>query len=852
MAARLELRGPPPRKTEISGSAILEAFRSPCLVITIEHNVVLANRSARKLFRTERNGHAETEKPLGKPLAGSKLPNLLQMVETNTATTQSKSLAQLIDEHFFNLGSPAAREDLWSDSYFSRFPEEQKLPLQVALKHTPGDQASSYEMTIQPFIAEDSLCLLLTLSPLDWPAEKSGTDKSTLRSEIFRSLTSQIPYSPTASMSASDSVGSSVRNNASSKLSRLGAARFAQLRDAVYFNAGEVPGFLFSADEKLYAPNSKKKGVNIEAVEIPGDPKEWFTSMMTVWDKEFTRKLDYEEYPSVLVLRRRGDVKNYRVGLIHDDGVKHLADCEGEAVWDTETDELLGSLVYVRDLGPYEEVLYREHQQKLGSHEMICQSVPHMMWTANAAGNVDFFSDAWYDFTGLTPETSLGSAWEAAIHPEDKNNLWEVFNENRASADVGLLATESRYRRHDDVYRWMSVRVKPVKGDSGQVLKWYGTLTDIEEIVDMRTEAEEQTKHMANVLAQSSISMFRISTSLHFQSFKSTPLVVPGQTTESMIDCFENNDVFQGLAKFDPKGMPHFEAHVRSILAGKIEVATTEDEYCGIVIRTRLMPDIGDVAGSRTVTGVLGCAFDITDLHQKAQLESENARLAVEERTAKEHNRLKSQFLAHMSHEIRTPIAGVIGMGDLLTQTSLDSNQKELVDCIHISANNLLGIVNDILDFSKVEAGQMQFETIPFNLPSVIQEKGRLLGHTAEKKMLNFSCNTDEVPNDLNLMGDPSKIGQVISNLVTNAIKFTSKGTIEINLTLKDGYALVVVQDTGVGMDKATLARLFEPFRQGDSSTARLYGGTGLGLVISQNVSLMHVTYNVSESCLRA
>ena len=178
-------------------------------------------------------------------------------------------------------------------------------------------------------------------------------------------------------------------------------------------------------------------------------------------------------------------------------------------------------------------------------------------------------------------------------------------------------------------------------------------------------------------------------------------------------------------------------------------------------------------------------------------------------------------------------------MTDLLAETKLDSHQKELLDCVQISAHNLLIIVNDILDLSKIEAGHMQLEQIPFNLHELVHECGKVNSHTAQQKSLRFSCTTGNFPEHLKLLGDPGRIRQIISNLLTNAIKFTSEGSVRLSISMSESKkkARIEVEDTGIGMDDALLSRLFEPFRQGDSSTARLYGGTGLGLVISRNVS---------------
>lgn len=191
-----------------------------------------------------------------------------------------------------------------------------------------------------------------------------------------------------------------------------------------------------------------------------------------------------------------------------------------------------------------------------------------------------------------------------------------------------------------------------------------------------------------------------------------------------------------------------------------------------------------------------------------------------------------------MINRIRTPIAGVIGMGEMLMETPLSDEQRSLLECIQVSAKNLLVIVNDILDISKIESGRMQLECIPFKLAQLVQHIGRLFEPNARKKSLEFEVSQD-IPDDLEMIGDPGRINQVLSNLIFNAIKFTSEGCVKLGVHFDTTYAHFHVTDTGMGMDEKAKKKLFTPFSQGDSSTARRHGGTGLGLTISRNLAEM-------------
>ncbi|NOH64183.1 two-component sensor histidine kinase BarA [Vibrio sp. RE88] len=222
------------------------------------------------------------------------------------------------------------------------------------------------------------------------------------------------------------------------------------------------------------------------------------------------------------------------------------------------------------------------------------------------------------------------------------------------------------------------------------------------------------------------------------------------------------------------------------------------------------------------------------------QLEIQNVELDIAKKRAQEAARVKSEFLANMSHELRTPLNGVIGFTRQMLKTKLTNSQADYLQTIEKSANNLLNIINDILDFSKLEAGKLALENIPFEFQETLEEVVSLQATSAHEKGLELTLKVDpKIP--AGLVGDPLRIQQVLTNLVGNSIKFTERGNIDISVELRsqkeDAVELqFMVRDTGIGISERQQAQLFQAFSQADASISRRYGGTGLGLVITQKL----------------
>ncbi|NBU98422.1 MAG: PAS domain-containing hybrid sensor histidine kinase/response regulator, partial [Spirochaetia bacterium] len=232
----------------------------------------------------------------------------------------------------------------------------------------------------------------------------------------------------------------------------------------------------------------------------------------------------------------------------------------------------------------------------------------------------------------------------------------------------------------------------------------------------------------------------------------------------------------------------------------------------------------------------------VTDISEMKYFQKE---LVKAMKQAGEATRAKSSFLANMSHEIRTPMNAIIGLSSLALKTNLDFKQRDYIEKVNNAGVSLLGIINDILDFSKIESGKFEIEKSDFNIDKVLDNVFSVVLYKVAEKNLDLNILLPkELP--LGLVGDPLRLGQILINLVNNAVKFTEKGHIEIKLEIINATVQTIkirfsVVDTGIGISKEGLSKLFKPFSQTDSSISRKFGGTGLGLSISKNlVDLMN------------
>jgi PAS domain S-box-containing protein len=579
---------------------------------------------------------------------------------------------------------------------------------------------------------------------------------------------------------------------------------------------------------------------------LQGDQRA-FLSQFPAYTEDFSRELALDEFPIIELCRSRQPLKSKIIGMRNPNtDTRHVFDVHGEPVLHPETGEFLGGFVVLKDVTEYTKKIAAQLEENEKQFEYIANFMPPMVWTTTPDGLHDWFSQRWYDFTGLTVDESIGEGWRLPFHPDDMPTTVPLWLHSLATGDE--YNTEYRCRRHDGEWRWMLGRAVPFLDEDGKIVKWFGTCTDIHDLVEARQEARQTRAQLLRVIEHAQVTLWVVNR-------ESELILLEGDM--KWHDRSSSTAIGTNIYEFFGDGKVNADVErwrkpIKEILKGNaqdeiVDKWEQEDRY----YRTRLVPlvntsRLGGADTEPSIDGVIGVSMDVTEVMSRENLlreqEKENSKLQANAAAAKEASRMKSQFLANMSHEIRTPIAGVIGMSELLLDMALDEEQKECAENIQRSANGLLTVINDILDFSKVESGRLDVEEVQFSLSVVLRDVNKMMSFAAQRKNIAYeSYVQEEVERDLRVTGDPGRLRQILTNLLTNSIKFTSEGTVRLSVTITNNTeesvtVLFMVEDTGIGIEEEVRKRLFQPFSQADSSTARRFGGTGLGLTISKNL----------------
>lgn len=427
-------------------------------------------------------------------------------------------------------------------------------------------------------------------------------------------------------------------------------------------------------------------------------------------------------------------------------------------------------------------------------------------------------------------------AWQSLIHPDDLP-LYQRRVDSQLNGVATFIDPEYRVRSRSGEWRWVYTRSKTVATASGRPTRIMGTVQD----TTARREAEQALRESQAEARKLSLVAAKTDNPVIIGSPSGTIEWVNESFTRVMeytLDEVTGHNPAEFMA--GPETDPEVILKIRAAMARGQGLDTDVINYSKSGRKYHLHLEIQPVYNeAEKLENFIAILTDVT-----VRVETEN-QLRRAKTEADAASRAKSEFLASMSHEIRTPMNGVIGMTSLLMETPLSVEQRDFVNTIRTSGEALLTIINDILDFSKIESGKMELENMPFELALCIEEAFDLFSLQASAKKLELTYHIESnVP--AWIIGDVTRLRQIVVNLVNNAIKFTPSGSISVIIrslsekpTNGPQHIEFAVRDTGIGIPLDRLDRLFKAFSQVDSSTTRKYGGTGLGLAISQRLSAL-------------
>ena len=455
------------------------------------------------------------------------------------------------------------------------------------------------------------------------------------------------------------------------------------------------------------------------------------------------------------------------------------------------------------------------------------------------------------------------------IHPDDLEPTLAAFR--RLSEQKQVINFINRYRAKDGAYRWIEWRSYPygkliyaaARDITERILVEQQMLQNeqrLESLVRISQHRTEDVKELLNVALEESIALSgsKLGYIYHYDE-SSEEFTLEAYSSSVMKEC--NVPGAKGCYQLSKTGLWGEAVRQRKpVMLNDFQAAHPLKkglpEGHSVLHRFLTIP----VICQDRIVGVAGVANKGTDYNQTDVLQltllmdavwkivgriRANQELLQAKEMAEAANRAKGEFLANVSHEIRTPMNAIIGMSYLALKTDLDPRQQDYLAKIHYSAESLLGIINDVLDFSKIEAGKLELESVAFSLSDILDQVLVQISAQAEEKGIEVTVAVSPaIP--AALLGDPLRLGQVLNNLASNAVRFTEQGRVVISVEPAAPAALGVmpltfkVTDTGIGMDSGQLAQIFAPFCQADGSITRKYGGTGLGLsIVKRLVELM-------------
>ncbi|HAQ19906.1 MAG TPA: hypothetical protein DCR40_11835 [Prolixibacteraceae bacterium] len=452
-------------------------------------------------------------------------------------------------------------------------------------------------------------------------------------------------------------------------------------------------------------------------------------------------------------------------------------------------------------------------------YQTLAQVSPVGIFRTDATGSTTYVNPEWSRISGISAAEALGEGWLRAVYPADREKLavnWKISSQEKKGSSA-----EYRFIRPDGTISWVLGQAVPEQNSLKETIGYIGTITDI----TARKKAEKEILKLSRAVEQSPASILITNLEGNLEYANPKALEVTGYQAEEVLG--KNPNIFSAGEK------PKSEYHLLwdTILSGKEWRGEFHNKKKSGELyweQASISPIINEKG---EITHFLAVKEDITD---RKKIENE-LKDALEK--AQESDNLKSAFLANMSHEVRTPLNSIIGFSELLADSKFEQEQKdEFIRHIISNGNNLLAIISDIMDISKLESGEIKIHIIEIPVERFISNLLDQFTFLIKEKSLDFKVFFSENDGETIIFADADRLNQIFNNLINNAIKFTSAGGIEIGYQPKGNLVEFYVKDTGIGIPVEYQEKIFERFRQVESSTTRKFGGNGLGLAITRNL----------------
>jgi PAS domain S-box-containing protein len=501
----------------------------------------------------------------------------------------------------------------------------------------------------------------------------------------------------------------------------------------------------------------------------------------------------------------------------------------------------------------------KELYESVSRRDELINCSPSIIYAMEAFGDfrTTYISGNVETKLGFTPDRMLKEKdfWLSRIHPDDRNRVLQTFN---FLLKQGYMVVEYRMLDNVNNYQWIQDSAHLVRDEKDEPLEIIGSWADITELKQAAHDIQSQKEYSENLIQNQSNPTFVIDADHKVLSWNKACEELTGLKSENVLGtrnhwCGFYQEQRPCLADtvidIDIDSKEASEIYINYTKSSLLDEGIHAQNWCTVANGEERFLSIDAAPIYDHKNNLVAVVENLRDMTTQKNLEDELLQARDEALNAA---KFKSEFLANMSHEIRTPMNGVLGMLQLAKDFDLPDECQDYINTAHSSADALLEIINDILDFSKIEAGKLGIESVDFDLQEILDEVCALLSQRAvEKKIQLLSYIDNKIPG--RIKGDPTRLRQIMLNLIGNAIKFTAKGEVVVRaLTLislsKQTTIKIEVNDTGIGIPEHIRASLFQAFTQADGSTTRKFGGTGLGLAISkQLVEMMGGTLTVDS-----